>query len=137
MRRWWRWLRIIRKVWRDYNEHVGRRPHLLCPQRFTEKIQWRKLFDQDPVYTVFCDKVATREYVAQRLGSDAVVPFLWLGREPAAVPLETLQPPYIIKCSHGSGWNIVVRDHGSVDYEALRAQLARWLATDYGLMVSE
>ena len=137
MRSWWRWLRIIRRVWRDYNHHVGRRPHLLCPQRFTEKIQWRKLFDLNPVYTVFCDKVATREYVAQRVGSDAVVPLLWLGREPAALPLETLQPPYIIKCSHGSGWNMVVRHNGSVDYDAMRAQLGRWLATDYGIMTSE
>ena len=77
-------------------------------------MQWRKLFDLDPIYAVFCDKVATREYVAQRVGSDAVVPMLWLGSDPAALPFETLRPPYIIKCSHGSGWNIVVRGNDTV-----------------------
>ena len=137
MQSWWRWLRIIRRVWRQYNHHMGRPLHLFRPHRFTEKMQWRKLFDLDPIYAVFCDKVATREYTAQRLGSDAVVPMLWLGRDPAALPFETLRAPYIIKCSHGSGWNIVVRDNDPKDYDTMRAQLGRWLATDYGIGSSE
>jgi hypothetical protein len=103
------------------------------PRRFSEKMQWRKLFDLDPIHKVFSDKIATREYVAQRLGPDAVVPILWLGRDPIELPLETLRPPYIIKCSHGSGFNIVIRAGKVVDCVAIRAQLARWLAIDFGL----
>ena len=132
MQSWWRWLRIIRRVWRRYNHQMGRPPHLFRPHRFTDKMQWRKLFDLDPIYAVYCDKVATREYVARRVGSDALVPMLWLGSDPAALPFETLQAPYIIKCSHGSGWNIVVRDSDPMDYDAMRVQLGRWLADDYG-----
>jgi hypothetical protein len=132
MRSWWRWLRIIRRVWRWYNHQMGRRLHLFRPRRFTERMQWRKLFDLDPIYAVFSDKVATCEYVAQRVGSDAVVPMLWLGSDPAALPLETLPAPYIIKRSHGSGWNIVVRENDPMDYDAMRVQLGRWLADDYG-----
>ena len=135
------WRRII-DVWRTYYR-LRRQPlHLLPlflfrPRRFTEKMQWRKIFDLDPIYAVFCDKVATREYVTQRLGSDAVVPILWLGSDPAALPFETLRPPYIIKCSHGSGWNIVVRGNETVDYAAIRAQLGRWLARDFGIEMIE
>jgi TupA-like ATPgrasp len=137
-RSWWR----IISVWRTYYQLWHRPLHLLPlflfrPRRFTEKMQWRKLFDLDPIYAVFCDKVATREYVAQRLGSDAVVPILWLGNDPAALPFETLRPPYIIKCSHGSGWNIVVRGNDTVDRAATRAQLGRWLATDFGTLLNE
>jgi hypothetical protein len=79
MQSWWRWLQIIHRVWRSYNHQMGRRLHLFRPRRFTEKMQWRSLFDLDPIYAVFSDKVATREYVAQRVGSDAIVPMLWLG----------------------------------------------------------
>ena len=128
MRSWWCWLWIIGRVWRRYNHHMGRRPRLFRPRRFSEKMQWRKLFDLDPIYAVFSDKVATREYVAQRVGSDAVVPMLWLGNDPAALPLETLRPPYIIKCSHGSGWNIVVRDNDPMGFDTMRVQLGRWFA---------
>jgi hypothetical protein len=131
------WKRVIRRLRLAYEEKLGRSPRLLRPRRFTEKMQWRKLFDLDPTYAVFCDKVATRQYVADRLGMDAVVPLLWIGSDPAAIPFATLRPPYIIKCSHGSGWNIVVRDDKAVDHDGVRAQLAAWLATDYGMMATE
>src|SRR5262249_41753925 len=73
----------------------------------------------------------------QRIGSDALVPLLWLGQDPAALPFRTLRPPYIIKCSHGSGWNIVVRDNNPADYDAIRTQLKCWLAADFGILQSE
>ena len=90
-----------------------------------------------PIYVVFSDKVATREYVSRRIGSDAVVPMLWLGTDPAALPFQTLRAPYIIKCSHGSDWNIVVRDNETIDRAAIRAQLANWLAIDFGIQMTE
>jgi hypothetical protein len=132
------WAVAIRRVRAAYiKQQNGRKPRLLRPRRFTEKMQWRKLFDLDPIYAVFCDKVATREFVAQRIGSDALVPLLWLGRDPAALPFPTLPPPYIIKCSHGSGWNMVVRDNNPADYEAIRAELGCWLGADFGILQSE
>ncbi len=132
-----RWLRTIGIVRRSYRKYVERRLHLFLPRRFTEKMQWRKLFDLDPIYTVLCDKVAMRDYVAERVGPNAVVPILWLGHDPLALPLETLQPPYIIKCSHGSGFNITVRSKDNLDYAAIRAQFAGWLSTDYSDLAKE
>ena len=102
------WQRIIKYVRLAYSP-VQQSLYLFRPRRYTEKMQWRKLFDLDPMYLVFCDKVAVREYVAERVGADAVVPILWLGGDPDALPFAALKPPYIIKCSHGSGWNIVIR----------------------------
>lgn len=131
-----RWWRMTRKVRRTYNQQLQRPLHLFRPRRFTEKMQWRKLFDLDPIYVVFCDKVATRDYVSQRVGSDAVVQMLWLGSDPVALPFDKLRPPYIIKCSHGSGMNIVVRGNDN-DYAAIRTQLGRWLAIDYGIELYE
>lgn len=131
------WGRIIRHVRQNYSAVLGRRPGLFRLRRFTEKMQWRKLFDLDPDYAVFCDKVAVRQYIAERVGSDRIVPLLWLGDNPAALPFEKLRPPYIIKCSHGSGWNIVVRGNDGEDYSAMRAQLGHWLATDYGNWCNE
>jgi TupA-like ATPgrasp len=132
-----RWLRTIGTVRRTYRKLLERRLHLFYPRRFTEKMQWRKLFDLDPIYTVFCDKVATRDYVAQRVGPNAVMPILWLGNDPLALPLETLPPPYIIKCSHGSGFNVTVRSNDVMDYAAIRARFERWLAIDYGDLAKE
>jgi hypothetical protein len=130
------WLRTIRITRLTLSKTLDHRPHLFYPRRFTE-MQWRKLFDFDAIYTVFCDKVATRDYVAQRVGPNAVVPILWLGHDPLALPLETLRPPYIIKCSHGSGFNITVRNNDVMDCAAIRAQFERWLAINYGDAMKE
>ena len=126
-----------KKFRRTYNENLQRPLQLCGPRRFTEKMQWRKLFDLDPIYLVLSDKIASREYVAQRVGQNAVVPLLWIGSDPAALPFEKLLPPYIIKCSHGSGWNIVVRGNDRLDCAAICTQLGGWLATDYGVQCCE
>ncbi|HLB99101.1 MAG TPA: hypothetical protein VJK90_15615, partial [Acetobacteraceae bacterium] len=38
------WALVIRRVWVDYRHVYGRAPALLRPRRFSEKMQWRKLF---------------------------------------------------------------------------------------------
>jgi hypothetical protein len=105
---------IIRRVWHRYNHQVGRPLHLFRPHRFTEKMQWRKLFDLDPIHAVFCDKIATREYVARRLGSDTFVPMLRLG-------------PYGLRCNARAMFNGVARsvllraNYGDLGHERSQA----------------
>ena len=41
----YQWCLAIHRVRVAYAKVNGRRPRLLRPQRYTEKIQWRKLFD--------------------------------------------------------------------------------------------
>jgi hypothetical protein len=109
-----RWMLIIRRVWHRYNHQVGRPLHLFRPHRFTEKMQWRKLFDLDPIHAVFCDKIATREYVARRLGSDTFVPMLRLG-------------PYGLRCNARAMFNGVARlvllraNYGDLGHERSQA----------------
>ena len=54
-----------------------------------------------------------------------------ISRASATLPFSPrLMRPHIIKCSHGSGWNLVVRDNNAADYDAIRAQLGSgWLPT--------
>ena len=78
--RLWDWVRAIRRIHKSYHDGHGFYPSLLFPVRYTEKMQWRKLFDLNPLYAVLCDKIAVREVVAQRIGPEFLVPLLWVGR---------------------------------------------------------
>ena len=60
------------------------------PRKFTEKIQWRKLFDLNSLYAVLSDKLAVRDFVTARAGEDVLIPLLWSGGDPANVPLAAL-----------------------------------------------
>lgn len=48
-----------------YEKVMGRSLHLDPPVTYTEKIQWQKLYDDNPLYTLCADKVAVREYITK------------------------------------------------------------------------
>jgi len=43
-----------------YRGVLGRPLHLDPPVLYSEKIQWLKLHDKNPIYPILCDKIAVR-----------------------------------------------------------------------------
>jgi hypothetical protein len=101
------------------------------PRTFLEKLWHRGLYDRDPKWTQFSDKLRSRDYIAERLGPDYLVPLLWSGTDPDAIPFDDLPVSMVIKTNHGSGFNIIVDDKKRVDRSAVRKQLASWLNENY------
>lgn len=130
-------IRDIVRILKRYRRAHGRYPSLFRPQRFSEKIQWRKLFDPSPLYSVFCDKLACRDFIEARLGPGHLPPLLWSGDDPAALPLERLPVPFVVKCAHGSGMNVFVDDPTRADFVDIRARLAAWQAQNFGRALQE
>jgi hypothetical protein len=125
-------IRAIVRVRERYKRVHQRYPRLFGPQRFSEKMQWRKLFDPDPLFEILCDKLACRDFIVQRLGPDCLPPLLWSGDDAAALPLELLSVPYVVKCAHGSGMNLFVDDPKTVDAEVVRRRVREWQAQNFG-----
>jgi hypothetical protein len=119
------------RVHRRYARAHGRAPRLLRPRRYTEKMQWRKLFDFNPLFPVLCDKIAVREYIAARVGREHLIPLLWSGAL-ADIPFDAVARPYVLKSSHASGQVIMVGCDDVPDTVAMRARAERWLAIDHG-----
>ena len=107
---------------------------LADPRLFTELVQHRKLFDRDPRQPLLADKVLVKQWVAERLGPDWVIPTLWHGR---ALPVRPPWPtPFVVKARHGCRQNAFVRDT-AVDWPTLRRRAARWTARRYGYWLDE
>jgi hypothetical protein len=131
------WLYLIGKVSRYYRKQNGARLNLFQPLRFTEKMQWRKLFDLNPLFGVLSDKLAVRDYIAARLGVNVLPQLLWVGDDPDTVPLATLDPPYIVKPTHASGLWLKVRQSEKVEIAAAKQIFSQWLRIDYGSQYHE
>ena len=131
------WLLAIRRIYIAYHNHHGFYPSLMFPIRFTEKMQWRKLFDLNPAYSVLCDKLAVRDFVRERVGQEVLIPLLWFGDDPSAIPFDTLEPPYILKSSHASGHTIIVENKASLDETAIRETARSWLAWNHAEAFNE
>lgn len=130
------WRRAILRVGAVHARVHGRPPVLLRPRRFTDKMQWRKLFDRNPAFAVLCDKLAVRDHIAARVGAGLLTPLLWSG-EADAIPFDTVAPPYALKSSHASGQVAMVAAGEVPDRARLRALAAAWLRTPHGIDYDE
>ncbi len=130
------WRKAILRVSAAYARAHQRRPRLLAPRRFTEKMQWRKLFDLNPLFPVLSDKLAVRSFISERVGDAFLVPLLWAG-SPDDIPFDRLSPPYVIKSNHGSGYYIMVGADDEPRPDQLRAHGRQWLTQDFGSALDE
>jgi hypothetical protein len=119
--------RIARRYYRTY----GRLPHLLRPRLYSEKIQHRKLFDRRPYLTTTSDKFAMRSYASSVLGEDLAPKIHYRTTDPSTIPFASLPDRFVVKATHGSGWQRIVNDRSTLDTRALIAECERWLASDY------
>lgn len=59
-----------------YRIKMNKRLNLNQPQSYNEKIQWLKLYDRKPEYTMMVDKYAVKDYVKGIIGKEHIIPTL-------------------------------------------------------------
>ena len=109
-----------------------RLPALRPPQSFNEHILSLMLSRKDAALRrVFADKLATRDYVAARLGAGWLPELFAVHDRAEAIDFSALPERYVMKASHGSGMTRLVPGAGGEDARSLRALARQWLATDF------
>lgn len=73
------------------------------PQTFNEKLNWLKLYDRRPVYSIMANKFKVKQFVAERIGLEYVVKNYAAYRQIADIGFDNLPNRFIIKTSHDSG----------------------------------
>lgn len=121
-----------RRLGQRFFEKMRRLPNFAAPVTFTEKIHWRKIFDDDPRFAVVLDKLRAKDIVSGSLPWLRFPRVLWQGVDARNIPFDELTVPYIVKCSHGCGMNIAVPNPAIVDREAIVARMSENLGETYG-----
>ena len=106
----------------------GRPCHLETPRTMTEKIHWLKLYDSTPLKGRLADKFLVREWVADTVGEEYLVPLLGVWDSPDEIDFASLPASFVLKATHGSGWNILVPNKSALDEEWARGRLREWLS---------
>lgn len=118
--------------------HVGRFPDLVDPMDFNDKIQWLKLFDQREQTIQLADKVAVREWVAERIGAEYLIPVLQVADRPRDLDLGSLgTAPFVVKASHDSGSAQIVRQTDDISWRRVTKRLDAALRRRYGTWNAE
>lgn len=116
---------------RMYRICVGKELNLSDPKTYTEKLQWLKLYDHRPEYTTMVDKHAVKDYVAQKIGGQYVIPLLGVWDRAKDIDFDALPDRFVLKTTHDSGGIVVCTDKAKLDIGAARKKLAHFLKRDY------
>ncbi|MEI8342377.1 MAG: ATP-grasp fold amidoligase family protein [Verrucomicrobiota bacterium] len=114
-----------------FRQWVGYDPDVALPKRYHEKLFWRKLFDHNPDFVLFCDKLATKDYVAGMAPEVRIPKTFWSGEMIEAAPKELFSSPVVVKANHGSNYNYFWNGPGD-DFGRLSVLTKKWMAEDYG-----
>lgn len=118
----------------QYRIKTGHKLNLKNPQRYTEKLQWYKLYHRDPLMAQCVDKYAVRAYVEQCGLKDILNPIYGVYDAPEQVKWEELPNQFVAKDTLGGGGNdvIICRDKTHLDRKGFYAELARWVTPVHG-----
>lgn len=119
---------------RKYQLYFGQKLDLQNPQTFNEKLQWLKLYNRKPEYTVMVDKYKVREYIAQELGEEYLIPLLGVWDNPDEIDFDALPNQFVLKCNHNSGLGMCIcKDKSELDISKVKVELRKGLKQDYYL----
>lgn len=101
------------------------------PKTFNEKLQWLKLYDRNPLYTTLVDKYRVKQWVADKIGEQYVIPTLAVYNSVDEIDLNKLPNQFVLKCNHDSGSVVICRDKSSFDFETAKRKLGEALKKSF------
>lgn len=122
-----------------YYNIFGRRVNWKNPTTFNEKLQWLKLYNRNPLYTTLVDKYAVKEWVANKIGEEYVIPTYGVWDSFNQIDFDRLPNQFVLKTTHsgGSSGVVICRDKASFDFADAKAKLTASLKSNTYLIGRE
>lgn len=114
-----------------FRARTGESLNLENPRTFNEKLQWLKLHDRNPLYTMLVDKVHVKNWVASKIGTQYVTPTYAVWDSVEEVDLNDLPEQFVLKTNHDNGSVCICKDKGSFDFDEAKVQLNRHLNRNF------
>lgn len=108
----------------QYFIKLKRRLDLRKPQRYTEKIQWYKLFYKNDYMPICVDKYRVRGYLQSKGLESILVDLYAVVDNVDEIDFNKLPPKFIIKANNGSGTNIICKDKASFDCQVVKRRFS-------------
>jgi hypothetical protein len=119
---------VVKKL---YRLSFKKKLNLDNPQTFNEKLQWLKLYDRNPEYTKMVDKAAAKDYVAERIGAEYIIPTLGVYEKFEDIDFNALPNQFVLKCTHDSGGLVICKDKSKLDVERAKRTINASLKANF------
>lgn len=114
-----------------YLKTYGRFFDVNNPVSFYEKLIWLNYYEKNHLKSMCTDKFMVRKYL-QELGLNIYLNKLYgYYQTTEEIDFSALPDKFILKCTHGSRFNIICEDRNKFDIPKAIKNLNRWLKKDY------
>lgn len=104
--------------------------NLKNPITINDKINWIKI--HPTLLKVKCsDKILVHNYSKQILGKDICIPILKVYNTTNDIIWDDLPNKFVLKCNHGCGYNIIVKDKYLLNKTKAISKLNNWVNTNF------
>ena len=120
--------RLLPSKWylqRRFKLQAGYSLNLNNPRTFNEKLQWLKLYDHNPEYSRMVDKYEAKQYVADRIGDEHIIPTLAVYDRVDDIDFDKLPDQFVLKCTHDSGGLVICKEKSKLDRKAAKKKLSK------------
>lgn len=105
--------------------------NLQNPVTIQDKLAWLNIYDVNPLKTKCADKIQLHDYSKEVLGEDICIPIIKVYNSTNEINWDELPQQFVLKCNHGSGMNIIVKDKSKLNKIESIGKLNHWMADDF------
>lgn len=108
--------------------------NLKNPTRYTEKLQHLRLYEypKNELVKKCASRVDVRDYLSSIGLEEYLIPCLGIYDKFDDIDFNKLPSQFVMKCSHASGFNYIVKDKNNINKKILKKKFDKWLKTNYG-----
>lgn len=111
--------------------NMGYELDLENPKSYNEKLQWLKLNDRNPKYTMMVDKYEVKKYVSKLIGEEYIIPTLGVWENFDDINFDQLPSKFVLKCTHDSGGLVICKDKSNFDKKYAKKIITKSLKRNY------
>lgn len=120
-----------------YKNIYGKKPNFKNPVTSDEKLLWLNLYWRHPLKTECADKYTMRSYVQSHGWGHILPEILGMYEKSSDIDFDSLPNEFVLKCTHGCGFNIFCKDKKTLDKAEVIRKLDKWMAADYSRNAGE
>lgn len=121
-------------LWRKqlYKKTLGKSLNLKNPRDLNEKIQWLMSYGDTSQWPLLADKYRVRQWVADRIGEEYLVPLLGKWDRAEDIDFDSLPDKFVMKPNNGSYDCIVCSDKSTANLAEIRNCMDRSMHKRFG-----
>ena len=120
-------------VKRQYKYITHHKLNLKNPVRYTEKLQYLRLFTypKNELVSKCAGRAGVREYLKEKGYESILIPIYGIFDRFEDIDFDALPDQFVMKCTHACAFNQIVLDKSKFDKEEAKKKFKKWLLSPH------